>query len=160
MLTKKALCAFAFASILLTATSPQAEVAGASTSFPIQGLLVDSSGSALDGENAFVFTLYGSCEADADALGEPFSQTLTVNEGVFSTSIQLTNSQISSIQGSTELCLGITVNADEEMTPRIPYYATPWALYSNRSEVATTALSLAAGATGNLASTLTGSGLR
>lgn len=90
--------------------------------FPIQGHLTDSSGNPLNGDYQIRFSLYlvesGGSEICHD------TNTVSVVNGLFSTEIW-GNCQ-DSFDGQ-QLYLGIKVEDDEEMSPRQPIYATPYA---------------------------------
>ncbi len=90
---------------------------------PIQGRLSDAGGSPLAGDHSVTFSIY-----DGEAAAVPLCSTnynpLPLTNGLFNATV--TGCTASQIHGS-QLFLGIQVDDDEEMAPRQPIYAVPYA---------------------------------
>ncbi len=90
---------------------------------PVQGRLTDSSGSPLTGNHSVTFNIY-----DDPLVGTLLCSTnynpLSMTNGLFN--VTVTGCADGEINGS-QLYLGVTVDADAEMTPRQPIYAVPYA---------------------------------
>lgn len=89
---------------------------------PIQGMLTDDTGIPLSGVFTITYAIY-----DVATGGTPLCQdtdTVGVDKGLFNGSMD--NCTSDSIDGR-QLWLGIKVGDDEEMTPRRPIYAVPYA---------------------------------
>lgn len=88
---------------------------------PIQGQLLDSNGDPLDGDFVATFRFYGVFTE-----GTPFcevSRTITVDQGLFSTFVDGSGCRID----GRALYLGVQVEGDEEMTPRMYVDNVPYA---------------------------------
>jgi len=90
---------------------------------PIQGRLTDASGVALTGDHSVTFSLY-----DDPAVGILLCSTnynpLPLTNGLFN--VTMTGCTDTDVDGD-QLYLGVQVDADEEMSPRQPIYAVPYA---------------------------------
>ena len=89
---------------------------------PIQGRLTDENGVPLSGPVEIRLAIY-----DVAAGGDPLCQdtdTVGVNNGLFTANLDSCTSD--KIDGR-QLWLGVRVGSDDEMTPRRPIYAVPYA---------------------------------
>lgn len=103
----------------LVVNEPLAEMNDA---IPFQGVLTDDSGNPLSGVFTITFAIY-----DVATGGTPLCQdtdTVGVDNGIFNGNMDSCTS--SNIDGR-QLWLGIKVGEDDEMTPRRPIYAVPYA---------------------------------
>ena len=90
--------------------------------FPVQGRLTDASGNPLNGSYSITFRLYTVAAGGTELCHD--TNTVQVVNGLFNTEIW--GSCQDDITGD-QLYLGIQVGTDEEMTPRQPIYAVPYA---------------------------------
>jgi hypothetical protein len=102
----------------------QSESANAALEYkiPIQGRLTNAGGSPLTGDYNLTLRMYS-----ADTGGTPIcedSHLVSVNNGLFNTAIE--GCAPADIDGQ-QLYLGIEVESDGEMTPRLPIYPVPYA---------------------------------
>ncbi|MEM7129109.1 MAG: H-type lectin domain-containing protein [Chloroflexota bacterium] len=102
-------------------------------SIPYQGYLTDLDKNPLDSTYTMTFRLYNTAEGGTH-LWEEFrtgSNSVQVNEGIFNvmlgSSTPIPNIVISE---NSSLWLGITVGADDEMVPRVPIGAVPYAIHA------------------------------
>ncbi len=89
---------------------------------PIQGRLTDASGNPLNGTYSITARIY-----DVESGGSPRcsdTDTVTVTNGLFTMNMDFCTP--ANINGD-QLYLGISVGTDDEMTPRQPIYASPYA---------------------------------
>jgi hypothetical protein len=109
---------------LPTEMSPAGEssTAGVAGSIPIQGRLIGSSGTPLNGVYEVTFRLYGQESGGTSLCGD--TNYVVVSNGLFNETI---NFCTSSIINGRQLYLGIQVGSDAEMTPRQPIYPVPYA---------------------------------
>ncbi len=95
----------------------------ASNVYGYQGRLADAAGNPLTGTYPMVFRLYSSPGASAYPLWEENwtgSNSVRVSDGLFNVMLgSLTPIPQSVVTENEQLWLGISVNADDEMTPRI-----------------------------------------
>lgn len=105
---------------------PQGENAASAPldyAIPIQGQLTDAGGSPLTGDHSVTFSLYDDPLA-GNLLCVTNYDPLPLFNGLFNTTVNgCSDSEISGDQ----LYLGVQVDVDDEMTPRQPIYAVPYA---------------------------------
>jgi len=103
----------------------------------MQGFVVDqTTGVALNGRHDVTFYLYNTSSPEAgDEIWE-VTKTIRFREGTFQTYIQPSDALI---QASSTLCIGVQIEDDDEMTPCLEFYKTPWSYYSDKSGSALTA---------------------
>ena len=93
---------------------------------PVQGVLTDETGAALDGEVDVTFSLYESAEG-----GMPFfTEVITVvaDDGLFTAYLGNGPTMLSlTAFERAEVYLGLTVRDDDEMTPRLQIGSAPYA---------------------------------
>ncbi len=103
---------------------------------PYQGQLLDpnqSGAPVADGNYQMVFRLY-----NVQGGGSPLWQenkSVIVNDGLFSTLLGDTASLNLGDFNGQRLWLGVEVNGNGEMTPRQPFGAVPYAIYSENSQL-------------------------
>jgi hypothetical protein len=109
---------------LPTEMSPAGEssTAGVGGSIPIQGRLIGSSGTPLNGVHEITFRLYGQGPGGTVLCGD--TDYVVVTNGLFNETIDFCTSNV--INGR-QLYLGIQVGSDDEMIPRQPIYPVPYA---------------------------------
>ena len=115
---------FAAACLVFAPTSASAQ---APALLPVQGVLTDADGTALDGPFQVTFTLYDTASGDTSFFAE--TKTVNIEAGVFTTylgtdgsnPLDLVNFQMS------DAYLGIQVAGNEEMTPRFRLATAPYA---------------------------------
>ena len=90
---------------------------------PIQGRLADASGVPLTGDHSVTFSIYND-PAAGNLLCSTTYDPLPINNGLFNATVTgCTDGEIS----GTQLYLAVQVDADDEMAPRQPIYAVPYA---------------------------------
>jgi microcystin-dependent protein len=98
------------------------------TTINYQGYLADSGGAAVNGPVSIVFSLY-AVETSGAPLWSETQNAVTVTDGLFSVLLgSVTPLGQSLFDGNPNLWLGVTVGADEEMTPREKLSSAPFAL--------------------------------
>lgn len=106
--------------------------------FSFGGVVYDSTGTLLEGTHQITFSIYTTAESETPLWDE--TQTVKFSQGVYSVTLGSVTQLADTLFDNTVLFLGIQIDADSEMTPRLNLSAVPWAMQAN---VATTALSLA-----------------
>ena len=103
-----------------------------------QGHILDSTNTPVTGVANVTYTLYNSSDSAV------WSETLSVtfDNGYYSVILGEESELAISILEEESLTLGITFDGNEEMSPRTPLAAVPWALLSRESETARAAQSL------------------
>jgi hypothetical protein len=112
--------------VLLAAPAP-AQVA-LDTSFTYQGRLTDGSG-PVSGAVDMQFRLYDEASGDNPALGTQTIAAVAVTNGLFTVALDFGGTAFN----GDRRWLGISVNGDPELTPRVPLTAAPYALFALRS---------------------------
>jgi hypothetical protein len=106
--------------------------AGTSTStIAYQGRLADSSGTPLTGTYNMIFRLYVTAAGGAPLWEEQWtgSNSVKVSDGLFNVMLgSLTPIPRSVVTGNDSLWLGITVDTDDEMMPRVQLGSVPFAV--------------------------------
>lgn len=126
--------------ILVALMIPVAAFAGSRNDLYYQGLLFDAEENAVSGTLHVTFRLYEEAEE-----GEPLweeTQSIVIDRGVYSVPLGSVESFPSGLFEQGSLYLGIQIEGDVEMSPRIGLYSVPFA---QQAEVAATAMSLAEG---------------
>ena len=113
--------------LLLTETRPVH--ADAPPLIPLQGYLTDRSDQPLEGQHQFHLRIYAALTGGAALFDE--TRTVTVNGGQFSAYLGDSKAlDLSLFQRNSSLFVGIGVDADEELTPRIQLGTAPFAGYA------------------------------
>jgi hypothetical protein len=112
-------------------TAPAATVTSTGT-WPYQGRLATSAGAPITNTIPMIFRLYNAPGAGATPLWEEQwtgSNSVQVSDGLFNVMLgSLTPIPQSVISGNGSLWLGITVNTDNEMIPRVQLGSVPFAV--------------------------------
>lgn len=92
---------------------------------PVQGILTDEAGEVVDGDTPVTFTFYD--DADTSLWTETFS--VAVDNGFFAVGLGAGSNalDLSIFRDNDTVELGIKVGSDDEMTPRMPVGAVPYA---------------------------------
>jgi hypothetical protein len=98
------------------------------TSFTYQGRLTDASG-PVSGAVDMQFRLYDEASGDNPALGTQTIAAVAVTNGLFTVALDFGGTAFN----GDRRWLGISVNGDPELTPRVPLTAAPYALFALRS---------------------------
>ncbi|XLQ20057.1 MAG: discoidin domain-containing protein [Candidatus Moraniibacteriota bacterium] len=103
------------------------------------GKLTDTNNVAVsDGDYDFTLTIYdaesgGTCLwTSRGTCGTPTSKTLTITNGIFSTTLGESGDNVLDITFDSNYYLGVTINSNSEMTPRRKITPTGFALNSHR----------------------------
>lgn len=128
-MTKKILQLISMSIVLLVSVAAFAQVPAV---VPIQGILTDEAGTAIDGDTPVTFTFYDA--ADNSLWTETFS--VAVDNGFFSVGLGAGNDalDLSIFRDNDSIELGIKVGSDDEMTPRMQIGAVPYAARSSWSD--------------------------
>lgn len=108
---------------------------------PIQGTLTSSAGVPLNGMQSLKLAIYSAATGGTPLYEE--TQTVTVTNGLFTAQLGSAGTLNLAAFTGQDLFLGVTVGADPEMTPRLPFGTVPYAAYAPRAgnaASATTAL--------------------
>lgn len=97
-----------------------------------QGKLVGADGTNVtDGNYSITFTLYDASSGGTNLWDE--TQTVSVTDGIFRVSLGAIDSTIADVNFNTDnLYLGIQVESDDEMTPRVRFTAVPYAFNAEK----------------------------
>jgi len=110
-----------------------------------QGYLTDSGGVPVDGQHDLTFVIYADSAQGAQSLWTEVHSNVDVSAGLFNVILGATATLLDSLFAGQERWLGITVDSDPEMTPRMRLTSVPWAL---RAAVADSAVAVAGGGGG------------
>ncbi len=126
---RAALLALAFA-VVGYAPSASADVPASLTQ---QGRLLDDTGTVVDADVSFVFSIYAAATGGSALWSE--TQTITVDEGYFSARLgDVTAFPDTLFDGSKTLYLGVKVGSDAEMTPRQLITSVPFAIHAGEAD--------------------------
>lgn len=116
----------------LIIVSPADAAVGINKQINFQGKLVDSNGlNVADGSYTVVFSLYNLASGGSALWTE--TDTVTTSGGIFQVALGATTAFSGNIDfNSDSLYLGIKVNTDAEMTPRIRFTAVPYAFNADK----------------------------
>jgi len=111
---------------------PTLTAAQAPAIVPVQGFLTDSAGTPIDGTVTVRFGFYDGPSDPSPVYSE--SQEVEVDEGFFDVYVGSVDAlDLSIFDGGGAAYLGIQVESDAEMSPRIPVGTVPFAAYAERS---------------------------
>jgi hypothetical protein len=108
-----------------------ASVPASTNVIPYQGRLANTSGAPLNGSYPMAFSLYNVASGGSPLWTESWSgpNSVSVNDGLFNVMLgSLTSLPINIVTGNGSLWLGITVNTDNEMVPRVQLGSMPYAV--------------------------------
>ncbi len=137
---KTSVIALLILSVLVLASVPAADVPEL---INYQGILTDSGGSPLDGTYNLTFKVYPDSGVSAVALWTEQHIGVDVDEGLFNVILGANSPITAGLFSDPERWMGITVDVDPEMYPRMRITSVPWAL---RAAVADSALNTSGGA--------------
>ena len=130
--------------------TPSAPAAASINTIAYQGRLADSSGNPLTGTYNMEFRLYTQASGGTSLWNEMWTgaNSVQVSDGLFNIMLGSLNSiPPEVITGNNLLWLGITVNTDSEMQPRVQLGTVPYAVRAERTtnaDLATHAYALSA----------------
>ena len=131
----------AVASLCLILAAPAA-FAAAPGLMSYQGILTDGGGAVVaDGDYSVTFAIYADSVTGNPLWSE--TRTVPVADGLFNEMLGSVNALTAGLFAATPRWMGMTVENDSEMTPRLKIGSVPWAL---RAAVADSALVVAGGA--------------
>lgn len=93
-----------------------------------QGALSDARGVAVDGIHTVTFSFYSSTDAGAPALWREVHRSIEVKDGLFHVVLGSVNPIPDKTFASGQLWIGISVDNDPEIEPRMQMTAVPWAV--------------------------------
>jgi len=93
-----------------------------------QGALSDARGVAVDGIHTVTFSFYSSTDAGAPALWREVHRSIDVKDGLFHVVLGSVNPIPDKTFASGQLWIGISVDNDPEIEPRMQMTAVPWAV--------------------------------
>ena len=117
--------------------------AGVPDLIDFQGSLVDNDGVPVTGTPTIQFALYSANTGGAAIWSE--TKVVVLQDGVYSTQLGDLTALTDDIWENAQLWLGIKVDADDEMTPRVRIVAVPYAIRAKTAEVAEVAEEVAGG---------------
>jgi len=97
-----------------------------------QGYLIDNSGTPLDGDYLMTFAIY-NVQAGGTAVWAE-SQTVSVEDGIYNVILGQPSNELTPDLFQTDLYLGITIDSDSEMVPRLKLTATPFSMQSGHAD--------------------------
>jgi hypothetical protein len=95
-----------------------------------QGILTDSGGLPLDGSYDLTFKIYPDTNAATPYLWKEVHLAAEVDEGLFNVILGSVISIPDSIFADGERYIGVAVDLDPEMTPRMRITSVPWAMHA------------------------------
>lgn len=125
--------------LLLTATAVWASPKGlflttetSTQTIPYQGRMTDSSGNPLNGDYAMTFSFYDTSSGGTALWQEQWDNTnrVTVSDGLFTVMLGTHTPIPQTVFDTSTLWLGIKVESDDEMLPRIQIGSVPYARQS------------------------------
>lgn len=102
--------------------------------FSNQGFAVNRDGAPLQGTFSFTFRLYEAASGGSPAWEEV--QSVAIDEGIYSAVLGAATPLPDDLADSDGLYLGIQIDGDSEMTPRLEFFTTPYALSAERADMA------------------------
>ncbi|MBI4568416.1 MAG: hypothetical protein HY719_08460, partial [Planctomycetes bacterium] len=131
-----ALAGAAIVALLIAAAAPASLAAEPPAEVSIQGVLTDAAGAPVNGSHDFRVRLYtvptGGVAVFEETHFAAQSQAISINSGLYVLPLgqgtPVTGTLVDSLANNTTLYLGITVDADSEMTPRTKLTASSSAL--------------------------------
>ena len=99
-----------------------------------QGILNDSGGLPVDGPHSLTFKIYADSAQGAPVLWAEVHSGVSVDDGLFNVILGGTTAIPDSLFGATPRWMGITVDTDGEMTPRMQLTSVPWAFRAALAE--------------------------
>lgn len=103
-----------------------------------QGVVFDATGKAVEGDLNVTFRLYDTATGGSPLWEE--TQTVNFQKGIFEAELGSLEVFQNNLFDNESLFLGMQVEGDRELAPRLTLFSVPW---SQQAEVAVTALSLA-----------------
>jgi hypothetical protein len=111
-----------------------------------QGILTDSGGQPLDGSHDLTFKIYPDSGAATPALWTEQHMGVDVDQGLFNVILGSNTAIPTGLFADPQRWIGIAVDADAEMYPRMRITSVPWAM---RAAVADSALNAVGGGDGH-----------
>jgi hypothetical protein len=93
-----------------------------------QGALSDTRGVAIEGPHTLTFSFYSSTGAGASPLWREVHRSIDVKDGLFHVVLGSVNPILDETFASGQLWIGISVDNDPEIEPRMQMTAVPWAV--------------------------------
>jgi len=119
-------------SIALTIASFAAR-ADAPAFMPVQGYLTDDAGGPIEGAHDLRMRLY-TTDVDGTAVHDELLEDVSIVEGLFSVELGTAAAlDLGLFEAQSTLFLGITIDDDVELAPRITLGTVPWAAFANRA---------------------------
>lgn len=129
-MTKLGMYGRAVALIIVAMTTTTTAHAEAPGEIPVQGLLTNSAGVPLNGESVVVFAIYNTEIGGAPLYSE--SQRVLTEQGFFTAYLGQTSPlDLTMFRDQSSLYLGVRVDSDPEMSPRIAFGTTPFAAFAS-----------------------------
>ena len=97
-----------------------------------QGKITDDNGNPIASSVSITFTIYDDATGGSNLWDETHA-SVTPADGLVHVQLGSQFSFGSSLFNGSDLWLGINVNSDGEMTPRLRIVSVPYAIYSNNS---------------------------
>ena len=119
----------------------QTPSATSSSTMSFQGRLTSASGDPLTGEYNMLFRIYEEPTGGTHLWEESWTgdNSVEVSDGLLNVMLGKINPTLTSaIAGHDDLYLGITVGADDEMSPRVPLASVPFAMHASQASDADT----------------------
>lgn len=110
-----------------------------------QGVLTDNLGNPLSGSHNLIFKIYRDSLSTTPILWSETHTGVSVTNGLFNVILGRSTSIPLSIFDIDQRWLGITVDSDAEMTPRMRFTSAPWAFHA---AIADSALATSGGGSG------------
>ena len=121
-------CAIWLTVLVVIVALTSAAVAAVPRLINYQGALSDARGVAVDGIHTVTFSFYSSTDAGAPALWREVHRSIDVKDGLFHVVLGSVNPIPDKTFASGQLWIGISVDNDPEIEPRMQMTAVPWAV--------------------------------
>jgi hypothetical protein len=123
-----------FALVLMTLLTIGAVVGTASATPPqmitYQGILTDNAGSPLSGSHNLIFKIYRDSTSTTPILWTETHSSVPVTNGLFNVILGRSTAIPLTVFVAEQRWLGITVDSDAEMAPRMRFTSAPWAFHA------------------------------
>ena len=120
-------------SIAILTALPFAAIADAPAFVPMQGYLTDAAGAPVDAEVSFGIALYTSAVGGSAVFTE--TQTVLVERGAYHLDVGASQPlDLSLFRDNVELYVGISIDGDAQMSPRLVIGSTPYAGFAQHAD--------------------------
>jgi len=110
-----------------------------------QGILTDEAGIPLAGDVRLTFSIYADSAQGSPLLWLEAHPSVTLDEGLFNVILGGSTPFASDLFQRDELWMGITIDTEPEIVPRMPLTSVPWAMHAAVADTAMVGIGVADG---------------